>query len=190
MEQWASFKRSPFSNDSKKNQTEYALYIKRMASVNKLFHNSGLEKWRRTQAEQLSKIVQKRLWLLNNPKGCEGDDATFFYCHAAHHKCGWGCMMHHLANCMFNSIATARTLVIDSQYYTFFTEYFLQPSQTCSHLIHNFTRQVNNLVCGSFNPPILCSRWSKVWYPTFTMRPKRTELSIINLLTIVSTDHS
>ncbi len=34
MEQWASFKRSNFSHDSEKNQNGYALYIKRMASVN------------------------------------------------------------------------------------------------------------------------------------------------------------
>lgn len=68
--------------------------------------------WRRNELEKLSNYVQERITKLQNPENCQS--ARKLVCNL-NKGCGFGCQMHHLVYCMIVSMATSRTLVVNSK---------------------------------------------------------------------------
>ena len=104
-----------------------------MTDLSRLSSADGDEKKRRAELDALSVIIQKRLDYIQNPANCSGVKKAS--CSLWNKFCGFGCMIHHLLNCVTVAYATRRAIVLDSK--AWFSSQqgwetaFLAPSSTC-----------------------------------------------------------
>ena len=104
-----------------------------MSDLSRLRAADGDEKKRRVELDDISAIIQNRLDYIQNPANCTGVKKAS--CSLWHNYCGFGCMIHHLLNCVTVSYATRRAIVLDSK--AWFSSHqgwetaFLAPSSTC-----------------------------------------------------------
>lgn len=84
-------------------------------------------------AEDLSSIIQKRLYKLQNPKNCK--TARKLVC-SLEKSCGYGCQVHHLLYCFIIAYSTKRTMFIDSKLWKYskrgWHAYFKPISTNCT----------------------------------------------------------
>uniref|UniRef100_T2M5J3 Alpha-(1,6)-fucosyltransferase n=1 Tax=Hydra vulgaris TaxID=6087 RepID=T2M5J3_HYDVU len=71
----------------------------------------SVSEYKDSLALELSNIVQKRIFTLQNPKNC--DTAKKLVC-SLNKGCGYGCQMHHVLYCFIVAYSTGRTMIIDS----------------------------------------------------------------------------
>ncbi|GFT42609.1 alpha-(1,6)-fucosyltransferase [Trichonephila clavipes] len=92
----------------------------------------GLKEWREKEAKELSDIVQKRLYQLQNPKDCSS--AKKLLCNL-NKGCGYGCQIHHAVYCFIVAYGTKRTLILRSHNWRYASKgwesVFLPISDTC-----------------------------------------------------------
>ena len=85
-------------------------------------------------ASELSTVVQKRLYNLQNPANC--DTAKKLVC-SLNKGCGYGCQMHHVLYCFIVAYSTGRTLILDSSGWRYssrgWNAYFESVSSSCTH---------------------------------------------------------
>ncbi|KAK4887718.1 hypothetical protein RN001_003989 [Aquatica leii] len=79
--------------------------------MKKLTEVDGYKVWRDKEIADLSNIVQKRLYRLQNPTDCK--NAKKIVCTISYF-CGFGCQMHHLVHSMILAYALKRTLILES----------------------------------------------------------------------------
>lgn len=69
---------------------------------------------------------------MQNPLNCS--QSRLLLCNLGK-GCGFGCQVHHLVFCLVTSVATNRTLVIDSKVWRYlddgWNKFFVPPSRTC-----------------------------------------------------------
>ncbi len=184
-ERWSEFQRTDRYNDTIKRDTERILYIKGMAAMNKLKQSDGYEKRRRTEIAWLSKVIQNRIWKLQNPSDCEDKESIFLFCaKPLFDDCGWGCQIHHLMDCLFKSFATSRTLIIDTEHYgAFLDKYFKPVSQSCGHLASNFSKEARQKlkIKRKINPTLFLLSLKEMNFSIILLEQKKTELCRPNL---------
>ena len=92
----------------------------------------GYASWRNLEAADLSEIVQKRLYALQNPSDCL--NAKKLLCNL-NKLCGFGCQLHHVVYCFIVAYATERTLMLYSENWRYdkagFEEVFKPLSENC-----------------------------------------------------------
>ena len=98
-----------------------------MAMVEQFRETDGLDKNRIETTRSLSKIIQDRLWRMQNPKNCS--EAKFFYCDKRY-TCGFGCLIHHVLVCFAVAFASNRTLLLDESFYKM-SKHFQPVSKSC-----------------------------------------------------------
>jgi hypothetical protein len=54
-----------------------------------LTRNDGYDEWRYRELEELSRSVEERFQLLQDPDDCE--DRKYLTCYSDNSNCGWGC---------------------------------------------------------------------------------------------------
>ncbi|KFM57890.1 Alpha-(1,6)-fucosyltransferase, partial [Stegodyphus mimosarum] len=103
-----------------------------LSDMKKLKDMDGLAEWRRKEAVELSNIVQKRLYHLQNPKDCQ--TAKKILCNL-NKGCGYGCQIHHAVYCFIVAYGTKRTLILRSHNWRYaqkgWESVFLPISETC-----------------------------------------------------------
>ncbi|XP_032517976.2 alpha-(1,6)-fucosyltransferase [Danaus plexippus] len=104
-----------------------------LSDQEKLPKLDGYEDWRRSEASEVSDLVQKRLKYLQNPPDCR--DARKVICNL-NKGCGFGCQLHHIVYCLIFAYATERTLILNSKGWRYNNkgwEYVFHPiSDTCT----------------------------------------------------------
>jgi hypothetical protein len=89
--------------------------------------------WQRNVSQEMTKLMEKRLNYLQNPRNCES--AKKLVCEVAK-TCGFGCQIHHVAYCFILAYATKRTLVLDARNWRYSSsgwDTIFQPiSETCT----------------------------------------------------------
>lgn len=80
--------------------------------LGRLAEVDGHARWREREAEELSRLVQKRIHQLQNPKDCS--KARKLLC-SLNKGCGYGCQLHHIVYCMLVAYGTERTMVLKSK---------------------------------------------------------------------------
>ena len=97
-----------------------------------LTSTNGAQTARDNLANKVSNIVQKRLHQLQHPADCSS--AKKLVC-TINKDCGYGCQMHHILYCFIISYSTKRTLIIESEPWTYSTlgwnAHFLPVSSSC-----------------------------------------------------------
>ncbi|XP_055380359.1 alpha-(1,6)-fucosyltransferase [Condylostylus longicornis] len=95
----------------------------------------GYESWRKKESEDLSNLVQNRLYYLQNPKDCK--NAKKLVC-KLNKGCGYGCQLHHVVYCFIVAYATERTLILKSRGWRYhkggWEEVFDPISSTCTNI--------------------------------------------------------
>ncbi|KAH0548864.1 alpha-(1,6)-fucosyltransferase [Cotesia glomerata] len=80
--------------------------------LEKLKEVDGHQRWREKESQNLSDLVQKRFWHLQNPSDC--NSAKKLICNL-NKGCGFGCQIHHLTYCFLVAYGTERTLILKSK---------------------------------------------------------------------------
>ena len=99
------------SVDSLRNDTEEH-YRLTMSDVYGLSKADDSDTKRKAELDELSDIIQHRFKYVQNPIDCK--KAKKLLCTLTIHRCGLGCMVHRLADCLLVAYATKRTVVINS----------------------------------------------------------------------------
>lgn len=96
--------------------------------------NDGYNQWRIQEHSDLTTLVQNRLEHIQNPQDCNA--ARIAKCQLNNFNCGWGCQVHHVAECLTIAYGTTRTLIFNSTKFEYTPEGLekvLQPfSLTCN----------------------------------------------------------
>ncbi|XP_050677683.1 alpha-(1,6)-fucosyltransferase [Leptidea sinapis] len=104
-----------------------------LSDQQKLQEMDGYLEWRRSEAANVSELVQRRLRYLQNPTNCR--DARKVICNL-NKGCGFGCQLHHIVYCLIFAYASERTLILNSKGWRYNTkgwEYVFHPiSDTCT----------------------------------------------------------
>ena len=105
-----------------------------MVDLDKLQSHPAIVTWKNQTANQLAKLVQKRLHYLQNPKDCK--TARKLICDLTK-PCGYGCVIHHIGYCFIVAYATRRTMILESQSGYFagskgWNNVFMPLSDTCT----------------------------------------------------------
>ena len=103
-----------------------------LAVLDELSKVDGFKTWRENEAKELSDLVQKRLFALQNPEDCS--TARKLICNF-NKLCGFGCQLHHAVYCFIVAYGTERTLILNSKGWRYnsggFEEVFKPLSETC-----------------------------------------------------------
>ncbi|XP_054262328.1 alpha-(1,6)-fucosyltransferase [Macrosteles quadrilineatus] len=103
--------------------------LKDIASIGELDGYSG---WRLKEAADLSDLVQRRLYYLQNPADC--NTAKKLVCNL-NKGCGYGCQLHHAVYCLLVAYGTQRTMILKSKGWRYhrngWEEVFKPVSDTC-----------------------------------------------------------
>uniref|UniRef100_A0A6V7IEL6 Alpha-(1,6)-fucosyltransferase n=1 Tax=Bracon brevicornis TaxID=1563983 RepID=A0A6V7IEL6_9HYME len=83
-----------------------------MLDLEKLSRVDGHFRWREKEAKDLSDLVQRRFWHLQNPTDC--NKAKKLTC-SLNKGCGFGCQIHHITYCFLVAYGTERTLILKSK---------------------------------------------------------------------------
>jgi len=112
---------------------------------NEFFSMDGAQNIRDKLADELSNIVQKRLYNLQHPENC--DSARKLVC-SLNKGCGYGCQMHHILYCFIVAYSTKRTMIIDSHGWRYSSrgwEAYFQPiSNSCVTSPHGVEWSLNH----------------------------------------------
>ncbi|XP_041981189.1 alpha-(1,6)-fucosyltransferase isoform X2 [Aricia agestis] len=104
-----------------------------LSDQEKLQQLDGYADWRKTEAANVSDLVQRRLRWLQNPSDCR--DARKVICNL-NKGCGFGCQVHHIVYCLIFAYATERTLILNSKGWRYNSkgwEYVFHPvSESCT----------------------------------------------------------
>ena len=104
-----------------------------LSVLDDLSEADGYSRWRETEAIELSNLVQKRIYALQNPSDCSS--AKKLVCNI-NKLCGFGCQIHHVVYCFILAYGTERTLVLTSKDWRYnrggFEQVFKPVSETCS----------------------------------------------------------
>ena len=105
-----------------------------MADLEQLEDHPAFATWKKLTAVQLSQLVQKRFYYLQNPKNCK--TARKLICDLSK-PCGYGCLIHHIGFCFIVAYATQRTMILQSESWYFaenkgWDSVFLPLSNTCT----------------------------------------------------------
>ncbi|XP_063364778.1 alpha-(1,6)-fucosyltransferase [Cydia amplana] len=104
-----------------------------LSDQEKLPELDGYHEWRKTEAANVSDLIQRRLYHLQNPPDCK--DARKVICNL-NKGCGFGCQLHHIVYCLIFAYATERTLILNSKGWRYNNkgwEYVFHPiSDTCT----------------------------------------------------------
>ena len=110
-------------------------YITLCVVLDELSNVDGYDAWREKESKELSDLVQKRLYTLQNPKNCT--TSRKLLCNL-NKLCGLGCQLHHVVYCFITAYATERILILDSRRWRYnsyqtdgFEEVFKPLSDTC-----------------------------------------------------------
>ncbi|XP_037935863.1 alpha-(1,6)-fucosyltransferase [Teleopsis dalmanni] len=103
-----------------------------LTDMDTLRKSDGYELWRHQEAKDLSDLVQRRLYYLQNPKDC--NNARKLVC-KLNKGCGYGCQLHHVVYCFIVAYATERTMILKSRGWRYhkggWEEVFQPVSKTC-----------------------------------------------------------
>ena len=83
-----------------------------MADIHKLASADGSEILRKAELDELSDVIQHRFQYVQNPANCS--TSKRLVCILMPNKCGYGCTIHHLIDCMTVAYATRRVVLLDS----------------------------------------------------------------------------
>ena len=104
-----------------------------LSVLDDLSEADGYNRWRENEAIELSNLVQKRIYALQNPSDCSS--AKKLVCNI-NKLCGFGCQIHHVVYCFILAYGTERTLVLTSKDWRYnrggFEQVFKPVSETCS----------------------------------------------------------
>ena len=104
--------------------------------------SDGFQEFRDNETKNLSDLIQKRIYTLQNPQSCAR--ARKLVCHL-NKGCGYGCQIHHALYCFIIAYGTERMLVLESRGWRYdpqgFEHVFLPLSETCPnfHIGHTKT---------------------------------------------------
>lgn len=94
----------------------------------------GQREWVEKEHKELSDLVQRRLYHLQNPTDC---DSTKKLMCQLNKGCGYGCQVHHLMYCFIVAYGLQRTLIIDSSGWRYspkgWNGIFKPVSETCTN---------------------------------------------------------
>ena len=97
-----------------------------------LADGTGLK--RKAELDDLSEMIQHRIHYIQNPSSCTNTKKLL--CTIEMTKCGFGCLVHHLVDCLIVAYATKRAIVLDSDAFLNADDgwetIFLPLSETCS----------------------------------------------------------
>ncbi|XP_035707947.1 alpha-(1,6)-fucosyltransferase-like [Folsomia candida] len=101
--------------------------------INSLLNRLDIyETYRTRETNLLSRKIQRRLELLQNPRNCTS--ARKLVCHV-NKTCGFACQIHHVVYCLITAYATGRTLILQSENWSYnpdgWETTFLPISETC-----------------------------------------------------------
>ena len=105
-----------------------------MVDLEKLEDYPAFATWKKLTAAELTRLVQKRFYYLQNPENCKA--ARKLICDLSK-PCGYGCLIHHVGYCFILAYATQRTMILQSNS-DFFAEnkgwnsVFLPLSDSCT----------------------------------------------------------
>ena len=109
-----------------------------LSQLSDLSKYDGHNSWRIKENKELTDSVQKRLYFIQNPQNCS--NAKKLLC-SIDADCGFGCQFHRIVICVIISYATGRTLLLDTQNWSYgcdgddvFEEIFQPISKNC--LLH------------------------------------------------------
>lgn len=101
--------------------------------VNSLAKVDGYSEWRKSENEELSDLVQRRLKYLQNPKNCK--TAKKLICDL-NKGCGYGCQLHHVVYCFIVAYGSERTMILKSKGWRYsrpgWEKVFMPVSNTCT----------------------------------------------------------
>ncbi|KAK0087758.1 hypothetical protein PV325_000136 [Microctonus aethiopoides] len=103
-------KREKDIDDAIKNTWEHKKSL--MNDLDKLMDADGHGEWREKESRELSDLVQRRFYHLQNPSDC--NTAKKLTC-SLNKGCGFGCQIHHLTYCFLVAYGTERTLILKSK---------------------------------------------------------------------------
>ncbi|XP_060804098.1 alpha-(1,6)-fucosyltransferase [Amyelois transitella] len=83
-----------------------------LSDQEKLPELDGYQEWRLAEAANVSDLIQRRLYYLQNPPDCR--EAKKVICNL-NKGCGFGCQLHHIVYCLIFAYATERTLILNSK---------------------------------------------------------------------------
>ncbi|XP_053608629.1 alpha-(1,6)-fucosyltransferase [Plodia interpunctella] len=104
-----------------------------LSDQEKLEELDGYHEWRQAEAANVSDLIQRRLYYLQNPPDCK--EARKVICNL-NKGCGFGCQLHHIVYCLIFAYATERTLILNSKGWRYNTrgwDYVFYPiSESCT----------------------------------------------------------
>lgn len=104
-----------------------------LSDMQKLTELDGYQYWRESEAANVSDLIQRRLYYLQNPADCK--EARKLICNL-NKGCGFGCQLHHIVYCLIFAYATERTLILNSRGWRYNSkgwEYVFHPiSDSCT----------------------------------------------------------
>lgn len=137
---------------------------------NEFISMDGAQNTRDKLAENLSNIVQKRLYKLQHPDDCS--TAKKLVC-SLNKGCGYGCQIHHILYCFIVAYSTKRTMIIDSHGWRYsargWNAYFKPISNSCVTSPHGDEWSINHENRKVVHLPIVDSLFP---------RPKQMPLSV------------
>lgn len=80
--------------------------------MNQLTKSDNYDMWRYQASKKLSDRVQRMLYHLQHPADC--NKANILRCSNDNSNCGWGCQVHHIAECQTMALGMDRTFTYDS----------------------------------------------------------------------------
>ena len=113
--------------------------------IDDISETDGFKSWREREAHELTELVQKRLFVLQNPKNCFASRKLLCNLNI---DCGFGCQIHHVVYCLIVAYGTNRTLLLESKKWNYgegaFEKMFMPLSETCtSSNIRHGTKRPN-----------------------------------------------
>ncbi|XP_047493138.1 alpha-(1,6)-fucosyltransferase-like [Penaeus chinensis] len=102
----------------------------------RLRNESGLHAWQKNEVEELSNLIQNRIYALQHPADCESAKKIVCNLPAWPEGRGIGSHLHHISYCFLASYGTQRTLIINEKptNMDFSTgTYFLPLSENCTY---------------------------------------------------------
>ena len=103
-----------------------------LATFDSMIEEDGYQTFREKEALDLSSLIQKRLFDLQNPKNCSSNKKLLCNLNI---DCGFGCQLHHVVYCLIVAYGTKRTLLLDTKDWNYgdgaFEKMFEPVSGTC-----------------------------------------------------------
>ena len=86
-----------------------------LSQLSEMKEHDGFDVWRQKEHIELSDLVQNRIFSIQNPKSCAKSKKLL----CTLDDCGFGCQFHRIVLCLIISYATKRTLLLDTQNWSY-----------------------------------------------------------------------